>query len=70
MVDDPKPRPQPGDIENEIDTGPTRPDKIRPRHVDPAMTSPNSAAAKSDNRHPTQRELPRALLNFAERALP
>jgi hypothetical protein len=55
MVDDPKPRPQPGDIENEIDTGPTRPDKIRPRHVDPAMTSPNSAAAKSDNRHPKQR---------------
>ena len=55
MVDNPKPRPQPGDIENEIDTGPARLDNTRPPFVDPATPSLNSAAAKSDNRHPRQR---------------
>jgi hypothetical protein len=55
MVDNPKLRPQPGDIKNEIDTGPARPDNARPRLVDPATPSLNSAAAKSDNRHPRQR---------------
>jgi hypothetical protein len=55
MVDNPKLRPQPGDIKNEIDTGPARPDNTRPRLVDPATPSLNSAAPTSDNRHPRQR---------------
>jgi hypothetical protein len=49
MVDNPKARPQPGDIKNQIDTGPARPDNTRPRLVDLAT------AAKPDNRHPRQR---------------
>jgi hypothetical protein len=51
MVDNPKARPQPGDIKNEIDTGPARPENTRPRLVDLA-TAP---AAKPVNRHPRQR---------------
>jgi hypothetical protein len=51
MVDNPKARPQPGDIKNEIDTGPARPENTRPRLVDLATAS----AAKPVNRHPRQR---------------
>jgi hypothetical protein len=51
MVDNPKARPQPGDIKNQINTGPARPDNTRPRLVDLATAS----AEKPDSRHPRQR---------------
>ncbi len=53
MIDEPKPRPRPGDPENEIDTDPIRPDSTGSHLVDAVTpSSPDNGAA---SRHPRQR---------------